>query len=282
MNGLKTCFVWTVVVLVLTRLSLMSQAFAGEPTRDENTDIREIDKLIDALANRNRPPRIVEVTFDWLALFDKNYDWKENARVHEVIGRIVKDPSPERWKRLVAHGKDSRYCLTLNDERASVIYNKNLTVGDICWSIAMYQLRYPMQNATQGIGAGERPIHLPLTEVPGLPEPGQRALKKSLVELQIAICEQAIKDLPHVAAAAKESARDARTDPATLKRCRANLEAAIEKLKKSKTGIFGSYRVMSAGYEGLSPAVAANNRAAYEEAKKRGEVDENPEGRPAK
>jgi hypothetical protein len=116
-----------------------------------------------------------------------------------------------------------------------------------------------------------------LTAVPEYPKAGETRMKVPFVELQIKLCQQAIKDLPNVAAAAKKSSREVRTDPETLKQCRAQLEAAIDALKKSKTGIFGTFKFPSERFELLDAEVATATREKHEKAKNRGDKKDNPQ-----
>src|SRR6266513_1585290 len=78
-------------------------------------EARKLEHLIDALANRNPTPRIVRTVGD-VPLFDKNYNWKEQARVLDAIDAVRKQATPEMWELLVAHENDRRYLLTFADE----------------------------------------------------------------------------------------------------------------------------------------------------------------------
>src|SRR5207249_9169584 len=49
-------------------------------------------------------------------LFDKNYNWKEQARVLDAIDAVRKQATREMWELLVAHENDRRYLLTFADE----------------------------------------------------------------------------------------------------------------------------------------------------------------------
>lgn len=286
MSALMACFRVVLVVLVVLATDLImsthrwdNRSRAGEPSKKQAERIRELDKLIDALANRNRQPRIVDLGADWVAIFDKSYDWREQARVVKAIQRVAEIATPEMWIRLNAHEKDSRYCVTFNDGAADVLghFATNWTVGEICQDIGSTQVQFPVDRATEAIRVGPRTVHLPLSAVPEYPKSGESRMKVPFVELQIKLCQQAVKDLPKVASAAKESGRDVNTDPETLKQCRARLEAAIDELKKSKTGVFGKFKFPSERFELLDAKNAEEFRKQYEKAKKRGEIKDDPE-----
>jgi hypothetical protein len=252
----------------------------------EEKRTREFDKLIDSLANRNPQPKIVELdAARWEAIFDKDYDWKEQARVVKAIQRVAEIATPEMWIRLKAHANDSRYCVTFNDQAAVAdCFATNWTVGQVCQEIGRVQVKFPVDRATQAIRVGPRTIYLPLTAVPEYPKAGETRMKVPFVDLQIKLCQQAIADLPKVAAAAKKSSRQVNTDPESLKQCRARLEATIEALKKSKTGIFGKFTFPGERFELLDVDHAKKVRERYEQATKHRETkydkeDTTPSGR---
>ena len=102
-----------------------------ESSKGESTIASKFDKLVDAMANRNPQPRIVVLRpGDREAIFNREYDWKEQDRVIAAVESVLKHPSPEMLVQLWAHGTDPRYCLTFNDGAAAgPKYAKNWSLG---------------------------------------------------------------------------------------------------------------------------------------------------------
>ena len=58
-----------------------------------------LDAMIDALANRNPPPVIVEGVARWVPQFDSNYDWQEQATKEDKPPRKVTPEEVEAYRR---------------------------------------------------------------------------------------------------------------------------------------------------------------------------------------
>jgi len=256
--------------LIISVCAAPDDTRSQQPSKDEPTEASKLVRLIDALANHNRQPRIVLLpSLDREAIFDKKYDWKEQDRVITAVKSVLTHPSPEMLAQLWAHGTDPRYCLTFNDgASASGRFAENWSVGMLCSEIASFQLFFPVNRATQIIRIGERPIILPMGDVKGLPEFGHAPTGITIVELQIRMCQQAISDLPKVARLSGYE----KVDADGLRQCRPQLEAAIEELRKSKTGIFGEFKFPGGKFGFFDATGAAEVRKRYEEATKRGDV----------
>ncbi len=241
-----------------------------ESSKGESTIASKFDKLVDAMANRNPQPRIVVLRpGDREAIFNREYDWKEQDRVIAAVESVLKHPSPEMLVQLWAHGTDPRYCLTFNDGAAAgPKYAKNWSLGMLCREIASFQLYFPVNRATQIIRIGERPIILPKGDVKGLPEFGHAPTGITIVELQIQMCHQTIVDLPKLARLSGYE----KIDADGIRQCRPQLESVIEELKKSKTGIFGKFNFPGERFEFFDASRADDVRKRYEEATKRGDI----------
>lgn len=78
--------------------------------------IAKIDRMIDAIASRNKPPVLVHANSneaDSLLVPRDPYDWSEQDRVQKAIRAVQDDKSDEMWRRLHDHYGDKRYALTL-------------------------------------------------------------------------------------------------------------------------------------------------------------------------
>ena len=84
--------------------------------------------LIDALASRNTPPRLVKAGEATVPLFDEAYDWQEQQRVRTALDAVMRDKCDDSWWPLRAKIHDDRYVLTAT--RGGV--TKNFTVGELC------------------------------------------------------------------------------------------------------------------------------------------------------
>lgn len=90
-------------------------------------------QLIDALANHNPKPKLVETYADgYTPLFDANYDWREYDRVTKAV-RFLKRHAEEVWPELLRHFDDPRYCITVGT--IDIDSATNYTVGQVCQRI---------------------------------------------------------------------------------------------------------------------------------------------------
>src|SRR5437899_2608445 len=86
----------------------------ARPTNDRHgrpggKERKAVVKMIDALANRNRPPKLVDMDGDRLPLFPDEYDWKEDRRVRSALGKVRAERTAEMWEELVRGIGDERY-----------------------------------------------------------------------------------------------------------------------------------------------------------------------------
>jgi len=92
---------------------------------------KSLQALIDAMASRNKPPRLVAVSGTAVPLFERDYDWSEQQRVRRAMDVVMRTRSDELWWRLRANIHDDRYVLTAT--RGGVA--KNFTLGAICCDV---------------------------------------------------------------------------------------------------------------------------------------------------
>jgi hypothetical protein len=188
-------------------------------------------KMIDALANRNAQPKLVDKGGDKLPLFPATYDWNEQKRVLAALAKVSKERTPEMWEALVRSIGDKRYCLTLKDMN-EFYAEGNLTVGYFCSRVAYYWLvgvcnRHLPRTPTMP----SHPLYLDIGLTGGLAKWRQQRAGKELYELQIEVCEETIRQLAKVAKV-PERAKN---------RARRRIEEDIATLKRTKRPIFTNY-----------------------------------------
>lgn len=113
---------WSLVRRYLTlscALVALEGASTGKDAGSEvKQDAKEAVKLVDGIANRNKPPELKARFPQRIGLsvpvFPKSYDWQEDERVIESLKKLWANPSIELWEELVRmDGKDARYCITV-------------------------------------------------------------------------------------------------------------------------------------------------------------------------
>ena len=223
----------------------------------------QFGRLIDALANSNPQPKITELGSYWAPSFADDFAWKEQDKVVEAIGRLLKHVTPATWEQLVTNSEDQRYCITFNDQAANADeFAKNWSVGDLCHEIASFHLEFPVEEAIDVIQAGERPIFLPIDGISDLKAWRRKHCQKPLYELQIELCRLALADLPRV----KDSSRDFVDDAESMMRCRKNLEDAVQRLQKRKSPEFGNFKFPSERFELYNAVKARESRLRVQDA----------------
>jgi hypothetical protein len=222
-----------VSVLVAGSLGLMTLAVVGELPAEEGPkrDAKDVVKLVDAIVNGNKQPKIVERRAGFpkrVALFPEDYDWKEEERVRKAWYQLFQDTSVEVWEEMVRKGEkyDSRYfavCVMRDIESARVV-----SVGGIWLMLArsrletVYQQHMPIDP--------KKPVPLVVDlGIKNLAEWRKERKDKALYQLQIEVCEKAIVEMNKVEGVSKDMKESARK----------KIEAEIEKLKKTKRPIFG-------------------------------------------
>ena len=217
-----------------------------------------MERMIDAAASRNEPPKLIgrdgvvyptfsdkAVTLAYPAFSDK-FDWKDQKRVQAAVVALTQDDSNDLWGCLVEHFDDKRYAGTTELDEDSPF---NDQVGSICLTIARNKLqcaylRHLEPGKTFHYG-GPTFNHVPVNSRDFLPDGVQRELHdapqlyttddglagwyrarkgKPLYELQIEVCEWAVKTV--------EDARGAAEKP--KKKFIAAVRKEIESLKKNK------------------------------------------------
>jgi len=240
---------WLCSVLSVGCLTLLAAA----------PDRKQAAKLIDAIANRNKPPRLVKTRDGKPPLFPAEYDWKEEERVKRAIRKVAESMTPEVWEVLLEKADDKRYALTLKqlngpgDDECAV---GHWTVGQICREIAGKQLSDTYRKHLPR--AETRPIGLLVGPYLGdLVAWRKKRKDKALYELQIEVCEMALAELAKVKE--KEYDEGSPTKAQALWR----IKAQIQTLRKTKRPVFAEAE-SAAWYPSYDPDDAKRYREKLE------------------
>jgi hypothetical protein len=193
---------------------------------------RKEAQMVDNLANRNKPPKIVKRPSGSprrLPLYPRKYDWREEARVRRALKRLASDRSQALWEELVRRIDDRRYCVVnWNDvDENAELY----TVGDICWLVAhngLFGLIHPYLPSAPG----KQPEY-----ACGIADLGNLAVWRKkragvpLYRLQLEICHKALAALDRLV---KEKLLTA----AEKVEARKGLEAEVAKLRRTRRPVF--------------------------------------------
>ena len=150
--------------------------------------------MVEALANRNPAPEIVERS-RWYPVFAKNYDWPAYGRAWLAFGTLI-EHAEDAWQEMVGHLGDDRYSITFKAVSTSG-YGFNWSVGDVCGEIIV---SYLTEGFLQHLQL-DKPAYARL-RMPDVTRDRrklrawceQRSVKR-LFELQIETCEWAIAEL---------------------------------------------------------------------------------------
>lgn len=184
-------------------------------------------ELVDAIVNHNQPPTIIGGKGAREPLFADDYKWAEQERVEEAVQRLSSH-AEEAWSELVRHLDDKRYCITYALFRSAW----NFSVGDICEEIISEHLSEAYYEHVPDSEMVYSHLHIPAVVREGrLKSWCEERSRRKLYELQIEMCEWAIRKLPTVPELSDEDRRNA---TAAIKR-------QIETLRKSKKPVLREY-----------------------------------------
>jgi hypothetical protein len=179
--------------------------------------------MVDAIANQNQPPKLVDRPSGLpkrVALFSEAYNWKEEERVRDSIDKLYQNTNAELWEELVQRQDDPRYCVVavLPQTGDAMIQ----PVGAVCARLAYARLVGVFQQHLPADVDG-RPIRVALG-INNLGEWRKERATKSLYQLQIEVCETALREL----------SKDERDAQPQKDRARGKIEAEIKKLERTK------------------------------------------------
>jgi hypothetical protein len=189
---------WLHFALAIAGLSLIGVVVLGEAAQGKGAKRAgtRAARMVDAIVNRNPPPKLVyqEDKPKTVFLYPERYDWKEERRVEKAVAQLLKEASSEVWEELVRRGGDERYCLPLTsqEEEGSHV----CTVGYVCRERACAQLVDVFHRHLPHL-AGKKAERIDLVyldlDIWDLPEWREERKHKPLYQLQIEVCEAAIR-----------------------------------------------------------------------------------------
>jgi hypothetical protein len=209
----------------------LREAAGGEGKKSEATAAA---KLVDAIVNRNEPPKLVDRREGWpsrLALFPEGYDWKEDDRVRAALDNLYQDTTVELWEELVRRESDPSYCVTLvsvKNEDAEI-----QSIGDVCGELAWSRLTVVYKRHLPPARSKDDGSRITLDiGVTDLAKWRKERKDKSLYQLQIEVCEKAIKELSKIERAPEDEKVAAQK----------KIEAEIENLRRAKQPVLVKYK----------------------------------------
>ncbi len=233
-------------VIVVLGWVVLPASHAGDPVE---RSAREWDAMIDSLANHNPPPQLwrfvnrTDFDSNIVPFFPVDYDWDEQARIRAALFPLAHGSSEVLWERLVKHSDDKRYALTT---RSNMDDYSNWSVGRLCRMIANRRL-YFVSRMHSDPKSGERPDVFFDLGIENLAKWRNDRSGKSLYELQIEVCETALKQVPQQ----KEISDQARH------RIGEDIKMMIAKLEQTKNPFFFERSMDSYGYFNKEKAKSA-------------------------
>jgi hypothetical protein len=216
---------WTAYALFIVVIASRSGISRSAEPETGKSKAKRAAEIVDAIANCNKAPKIIKWRGNFpskAALFPEDHDWKEEVRVRRAIGVLEADETKEVWEELVKRAGDHHYCDTVTSVKTGDAYIED--IGDVCCWIAYSRLigvfwqhmpRSPVKDGEKlslDVGIGD------------ITEWRKQRAAKSLYELQIEVCEEALKELSNVKDVPQNEKNKARR----------KIEAEIERLKSTK------------------------------------------------
>lgn len=215
-----------IVAVVLGEAAGGDGAKGSDSRKAAKRDAKDAAKMVEAIANRNKPPKIVERQKDypkWFPLFPANYNWKEEKRVREAIGKLYQDTSTELWEALVQGANDKRYCITSYSGNSADV--EIHSVGWICRDLAYSRLCALFEKHLPSLPPHGCPVQF-WDIRKDMPAWRKERKDKTLYQLQIEVCEMALREL------SKVNVEDVSEKEKT--EARKKIEVEIAKLRKTK------------------------------------------------
>lgn len=216
-------------------LAIGSTTFGqSKPSADR---IRQLDRMIDAMASRNKAPTIVRTKIgdEDLALFSPAFDWSDQDRVYKAIQAVREDKSDEMWWRLRGHIRDERYALTVSFDVRTYVWN--ISVGEYCSEITEADLKAAYARHRPHV-SGSLPWDFAV-----LSEKNEKKWSgRPLYELQIEVCEDVVKRMASIKATEDSHGGDYRSPSHTFtaeekSRFVSAVKKQIEELKRTKKAV---------------------------------------------
>ena len=152
-----------------------------------------LDRLIDDMASRNKPPKLTVRGGKCVPRFADDYDWTEQDRVRTAILAVMKTRSDALWWRLRQQVDDKRYMLTASLNETA----ENFSVGSFCCDLAFANLSVAYRRHLPAV-PGQLPATFCPEDVFWQNEKQWAQAGKPLYEMQIEVCRRAIEQWPSV------------------------------------------------------------------------------------
>lgn len=209
---------------LLTSPYLCAQALAEAPSKTR----KELAPMIDAMANRNPEPETIgRRRLLAKPVFAENYNWDEDKRAGRAFVAVRRDDGEDLWEELLNHFDDKRYAGIVEVNGASL---EKYNVGGLCMLLAYDRLSSAFEKFLPVNDIGH-PIW-PNYGVGGdLVQWRKERADKSLYELQIEVCEVAMKSLE------AEGRKEGLPHDAVRESC-AKIQERIEQLRREKRPFF--------------------------------------------
>ncbi|HEV3256149.1 MAG TPA: hypothetical protein VG013_04660 [Gemmataceae bacterium] len=214
--------------LVLIGMFALSKGPAGPAAK---RDAQAVRKMVDDIVNRNKAPELVDRprgSPETVPLFPKGYDWAEEKRVLKALDRLYQNSTVELWEELVRKVDDPRYCVVVRDGQAADAEIRS--VGDVCKDLANSRLVdvFCQHLPDDPNKPGTIYLDVGTTYIAAW---RKRRADKSLYQLQIEVCEVALREL----------SRDERVSEKEKTSARKKIDAEITKLRRTKQPVFLKY-----------------------------------------
>ncbi len=154
-----------------------------------------LEQMFEAMASRNKEPAILEESevpskhfYSNVPVVSAGYDWDEQDRVRKAVNTVRENISDEMWWQLRHHINDQRYSLTIVfDEGINV---RNVGVGEFCRELTQAWLREAYRKHLPTV-SGRLPTDFGPEAIVSKNE--KQWDGRPISELQIAVCEEAVK-----------------------------------------------------------------------------------------
>jgi hypothetical protein len=221
--------------IAISGLCLVGALLLGEDAagKDKKGEEKKPSSKVDALVNRNQPPKLIKTGggfLEWAALYPENYDWNEETRVREAMRAIGKENTVELWEEMVRREKDPSYCVTSTSDHTGNAHIE--TVGTVCHTVAYYRLTHVFRQHLPTSFEGRRIWLDAGLKGTTLAEWRKERKNKAVYELQVEVCESALRDLAKFEGSTQEE-KD---------RSRAHIQGVIENMRKTKQPEFPGSR----------------------------------------
>ncbi len=164
-------------------------------------DAKEAAKMVEAIANGNKQPKRISRRASKpqrFPLYPKDYDWKEEERVRKAVWNLSEDMSDEVWEALVQKANDRRYCIASSSGSSDDL--EMWSVGRVCYHLAAFRLCEVFEKHLPSYPPRGPVIQMRDVVKEDFPTWRKQRKDKALYQLQIEVCEIALRELPKLEA----------------------------------------------------------------------------------